>query len=297
MFDPEEKPFKKYPHAFILEPVWQDFDNSTMVGMLVGVTVLTNLFDRLVPEGTSGIIAVLDSPQCGSAMSFELNGRKALFLGYEDVHEAEFDEYRRTEANIEMYTEEKLHGGHLCGHDLHIYPSSKFRVTFDTTNPIMYTSIVAIAFAVTIVLLIVYDFTVTRRQNKTMRAAVSAEGIVTSLFPKAVGKQMVEDAMEKTAPKKIGADDWKHNTELEGQLVDTKSNEQPPAKNNLAQHYESVTIMFGGKIFNGYGTLHIELLTLTHTVFLLVYVKHCFVQILLALQHGATVETPNTFSR
>jgi hypothetical protein len=203
LFDPEEKDQKTSPHGFILMPVYSTFveenNPDIIVGFLIGVTVFSNLFDRLLPEGTDGIIAVL-SGTCGKTMSFELSAGKAYFLGYEDLHEPEFDEYERFEPNIEMY-EDVVDG--LCVHDLHIYPSSSFRQTFETNTPYVYMSVVALAFFLTAILLVVYDMMVNRRQNKTIRAVSRTQAIVTSLFPKEIGKKLVEQACEDSSDSKV----------------------------------------------------------------------------------------------
>lgn len=169
LFDPEEKPQKALPHAFILVPIYDDFvDHTTeepnMVGILIGVTVYTNLFDRLLPQGKDGIIAVLEDT-CGQLMSFELNSGKAEFLGYEDVHETEFDDYERFHENLEMYTEEDIRkvedaGLELCRHDLRIYPSSKFRAEYETNDAAIYAGVVGLAFLGTAMLMLLYDFLV-----------------------------------------------------------------------------------------------------------------------------------------
>jgi hypothetical protein len=150
------------------------------------------LLDRLLPEGVDGIIAVLKD-NCGNVMSFELSSGKAYFLGYEDVHEAEMASYVRTETNIEMY-EEILDG--LCAHDLSLYPTNKLRATYDTWDAAVYTAIVAGAFSLTAFLLTVYDYMVTRRQDKTMQTALHSRAIVTSLFPESIARQLVNEAHE-----------------------------------------------------------------------------------------------------
>jgi hypothetical protein len=189
-------------------PVYEAFvkDNPVVVGFLVGVTVFSNLLDRLLPEGKDGIIGVLND-NCGNTMSFELSGGKAKFLGYEDLHEPEFDEYESYQPNIEMY--EGTIGDGLCVHDLHIYPSSKFRETFSTSIPAIATSVVGLAFLLTAMLLVVYDMTVRRRQNKTIQVATRTQAIVTSLFPKEIGKQLIQEAIEDPTDSKDNA--WKKN--------------------------------------------------------------------------------------
>lgn len=119
------------PHAFIMEPMWSDFDwkNSEPVGFLIALTSFRNLFTRLLPRRTKGIYCVLKDT-CDGAMTFRLDGPEATFLGYEDLHQG-YDEYEHV-LPIELY--DSL-AEELCVHDLHIYPSDAFVQTYQTNSP------------------------------------------------------------------------------------------------------------------------------------------------------------------
>jgi hypothetical protein len=234
-------------------PVYEEFveENPEVVGFLVGVTVFSNLLDRLLPQGRDGIIGVLDDT-CGNTISFELSGGKAEFLGYEDFHEPEFDEYESYEPNIEMYKEAV---DDLYVHDLHIYPSSKFRESFNTTTPYIYASVVALAFLVTAILMVVYDMMVNRRQSRTIKVAVRTQAIVTSLFPKEIGKKLVKEALEASSDhSKENAWKKKHHdgkTGLRsmfaenGELAYDHNNRILSSTKPLADLFPVATIMFG----------------------------------------------------
>jgi class 3 adenylate cyclase len=233
LFDPEEKEFKKDPHGFILEPVYSKIEeNPKLIGIAIGVTPFGNLLDRLLPEGVDGIIAVLKD-NCGSVMSFELSSGKAFFLGYEDLHEAEMASYVRIEANIEMY-EEIIDG--LCAHDLYLYPTNKLRATYDTGEAGIYTAIVAMAFSLMAILLMVYNHTVTTRQEKTMQTALRTRAIVTSLFPEKIARTLVnEPDRNSKGVGKILSDRGDVNT----------SEVMNKASKPLADLFPEATVMFG----------------------------------------------------
>jgi hypothetical protein len=155
LFDPEEKPLKRDPHGFVMEPVYSAFEkNPELVGFLVGVTTFGNLLDRLLPAGAgaNGIVCVFKD-KCGSAITYELNGPVQTYLGAGDLHDPDFDKYERS-TPMELY-ETNVEG--RCAHTLYIYPSSKFRENYKTKNSKVYTSVVAVAFFVTSMLIIMYD--------------------------------------------------------------------------------------------------------------------------------------------
>jgi hypothetical protein len=153
LFDPKEKPLKRNPHGFMMEPVYSAFEeNPELVGFLIGVTTFGNLLDRLLPADVKGIVCVIKDA-CGNHLTYELNGLKSTYLGAGDLHDPQFDEYVRS-TPMELY-ETTVEG--RCAHDLYIYPSGKFRETYATKYPAVYTSVVALAFLVTSILLLVYD--------------------------------------------------------------------------------------------------------------------------------------------
>jgi hypothetical protein len=153
LFEPEKKHLKKDPHSYLMEPVYSAFEEDPeLVGFLVGVTSFSNLLDRLLPKGADGIVCVIKD-KCGDAITYKLNGPKANYIGAGDHHDSKFDKYERS-APMEFY-DSTFEG--RCAHDIYIYPSVTFRETYDTKYPAVYTSVVAMAFFVTAMLIVIYD--------------------------------------------------------------------------------------------------------------------------------------------
>jgi hypothetical protein len=153
LFAPEKKHLKKDPHSYLMEPVYEAFEEDPeLVGFLVGVTSFSNLLDRLLPKGADGIVCVIKD-QCGDAITYKLNGPKANYIGAGDLHDSKFDKYERS-APMEFY-DSTFEG--RCAHDIYIYPSVTFRETYKTKYPAVYTSVVAMAFFVTAMLIVIYD--------------------------------------------------------------------------------------------------------------------------------------------
>jgi hypothetical protein len=94
--------------------------------------------------------------KCGNAITYELNGPMQTYLGAGDLHDPNFDKYERS-TPTELF-ETNFEGD--CSQELYIYPSSKFRDTYKTKNPTVYTSVVAVAFFVTSMLIVMYDWCV-----------------------------------------------------------------------------------------------------------------------------------------
>jgi hypothetical protein len=153
LFDEDEKEKKRNPHAYLMEPVYSAFEEDPeLVGFITGVTAFSDLLDKILPEDAIGIVCVIKD-SCGGAITYELNGRKSTYLGAGDLHDTRFDTYERS-FPMELYTTTfERH----CAHDIYIYPSVTFRELYNTKYPAVYTSVVALAFFVTNVLLFIYD--------------------------------------------------------------------------------------------------------------------------------------------
>jgi hypothetical protein len=153
LFDFDEKFLNREPHGFLVEPVYSVFEeNPKLVGILIGMTAFGNLLDKLLPARAKGIVCVIEDT-CGNVITYELNGRESTYLGDGDLHDPTFDKYKRS---IPMTVYERTFE-RRCAHTLYIYPSDKLREHYETNCPAVYTSVVALAFLVTSILLFVYD--------------------------------------------------------------------------------------------------------------------------------------------
>ena len=121
---------------------------------------------------------------------------------------------------------------------LSLYPSDAFQGT-KNQNAAIYTVGVAAIFATILALLVMYDFMVTRRQNRLMAAAKKTDAIVASLFPKEIRNKMMEDAQTE-----INAAAKRTNNVLNG--VQEAGDKIKPANNGkpIADLFPETTIFF-----------------------------------------------------
>ena len=190
MFDPEEKVQKSDPHMYLMEPVYAAYEESPeRVGVLIGLTSWANMFSGLLAEGENGVICVVRDT-CGMNFSYVLNGKEATFMGVGDLHNTNWDGYEH-EVQLELYEDVP---DSICLHDLIIYPSDEFYAIFQTNQAWISTGIVIAAFCMMSLVFILYDYRVTKRQEKTMDSAIRTNKMVASLFPENVRERLMEDA-------------------------------------------------------------------------------------------------------
>jgi hypothetical protein len=153
LFDADEKFLKQSPHGFVMEPVYSAFDeNPELVGFLIGMSKFGNLLNHILPAGENGVVCVIKD-KCGNAITYELNGPLSTYLGAGDLHDPNYDKYEHS-IPMELY-ETDFEG--RCAHELYVYPSVTLREVYATKYPAVYTSVVALAFFATSILLYVYD--------------------------------------------------------------------------------------------------------------------------------------------
>jgi hypothetical protein len=141
-------------------------------------------------------------------------------VGRGDLHPGGYDHMKET---IDFSDVESIADGtefglplnkNFCPIKLDIYPSQAFEDAFSSNTPVIMTVAVAIVFAFTAFLFVVYDRLVERRQNLVMRKAAQTNAIVASLFPENVRDRLIEQAAAKIDEKNFVS----QNRRLKGYL-------------------------------------------------------------------------------
>ena len=87
------------PHSFAVHAVHkakrpgEPLDEATdVVGLLAGASAWDVALLNLLPDGVVGIHAVIRN-NCGQSYTYEIRGSDAMYLGDEDLHETDYDDY------------------------------------------------------------------------------------------------------------------------------------------------------------------------------------------------------------
>jgi class 3 adenylate cyclase len=225
LFDAQEVDTKLEPHSYIASPVFDSFSSHKIAGLVVGLAPFGNLLDFLFDDTVRGIVVVF-TDNCGTTITYDIAGATSKFLGYSDLHDSSYDLYKKT-ASLE-WNRTSVEG--LCYLDFHIYPSSTLEQSYTTTKPYFYSGIVLLSFFLTTVLIVLYDLTVTKRQEKTMRSALQNGALIESLFPANVRERLLEDSVQMASQKNRVNDNTKS-----GLTIRTRP---------IADFFPSTTIMF-----------------------------------------------------
>lgn len=123
--------------------------------------------------------------------------QQAVFLGEGDLHDPA---YENTRVEIPFYDYQYPQStpqvrGH-CEYSLIVFSSSSYKQVSQSNTPVIFTSIVAVTFFLVVVVFIVYDRFVRRRNTKVVDAAARSNAILSTLFPQNVRDRLFADREE-----------------------------------------------------------------------------------------------------
>ena len=185
------------------------FTDAPVVGVISLAFLWVDFFKNILPVNAVGLQLVL-SNTCGQAFTFELNGPDVTYVGDTDSHDSKYDdlvfacafEPKFCLSGDERYCGTTTHFSesnlaekvcsqssdaaddlHLCKYSIRVYPSDRLRDTFTSSNPALYTTVIALIFVFTSMVFLAYDYLVERRQQIIAKTAARSDAIVQSLYP------------------------------------------------------------------------------------------------------------------
>ncbi|CAB9517992.1 Receptor-type guanylate cyclase gcy [Seminavis robusta] len=176
------------PHSILWLPVHREPGNYSS-DMVAGVDLIF-AWDAsmrfLLPDDVHGIKAVIRN-DCDNVCTYRIDGPDALFEDLQDLHDPQYDEYRR-DVTLVSYPEgafEDDSGYHYnnCAYTMSIYPTKDFESMYKTNQPAVVATVVACTFVLVAICFYIYDWFVHDRQTKMVESAAHTNAIVTSLFP------------------------------------------------------------------------------------------------------------------
>lgn len=183
--------------------------NHTLVGTVTVSIFWRNLLEDILPEGSNGILIVLDNP-CTPSCTFQINGPDVVYLGRGDLHDSTYDGYKLNATLLDLdsfSTSTSYYSGieidtEYCPHSFRLYPSSTMQAAYITPLPIIMTSVAVLIFVFTALVFIGYDRVVEYRQKMVMKTATKSSAIISSLFPSTVLDRLFNDQQDEIDRKK-----------------------------------------------------------------------------------------------
>jgi class 3 adenylate cyclase len=221
-------------YSYLLQPIHESFDEAQpkQVGVVAIRFSWVGLFNEILQPAAHGLFLVLEN-QCEQTFTFQINGPEALYIG-----EGDFHPLYETESLVESNFTQFNPSDSFCPYKLRLYASKEYIDTFESNDPLIFTAVVLMIFALAIFLFVFYDCCVERRHTRMTKTAQRNDRLISSLFPDQVKGQVMDQAdkpKKKTTP---DTKDFSSPGQGDGTLVPTNSSKP------IAELFPNTTVLF-----------------------------------------------------
>jgi len=195
--------YKSDPMTSLSFPVFDTFGPDRKVTGALFTTMYWRLLLRnIFSDNVKGLLCVLSNTQ-GQFASYQIDGSDATFLGLDDFHSAEYEEmyeeidvaqYMRNNASAETRTFTSVDlSTAFINYKIRVYPTDGFKDVYVTNAAQVEAISIGSTFIVAMIIFIIYDCCVERRQRIVLDRAVKSTALVSTLFPENVRERVIND--------------------------------------------------------------------------------------------------------
>jgi len=220
------------------------------VGVMRIIIHWARYFQDSLPDNMHGMLVVLENG-CDEPYTYEISGDEVKALGRGDWHDPQYDAWVRTAtfAGVTSVEDGTPYGipinNKTCPYSIRVYPAYHFVKGYQTKTPMLSTFSVACVFVFAVIIFFLYDYLVEHRQSALLRKAKQTHDIVSSLFPKQIRDQLLQETNQDSNNSKRNSGS---GTLLGGQsrLKNFLSNgkDDDAGKAPIADLYPHTTVMF-----------------------------------------------------
>eukprot|EP00980_Cylindrotheca_fusiformis_P001921 scaffold437_cov111-Cylindrotheca_fusiformis.AAC.19 len=245
------------PGSIIVQPVYDTANTKAEDRKVVAATGIKlhwlDYFKNILTDGEFGVIVVVKSAcpnMCSdvqqargtssSVVSYRIDGQNAKYLGDSDMHNPQYGDMEVTDIFVDLGIDESdlPEGRCIPTLTLHVFPSEDLEQSFQTSNAIIYTAVVAVIFIFTSLVFLLYDHFVRRRQTKVMERITRQDKIVANVFPINIRDRLYQ-SQEKQSKHKT-----KSNVNNNFDDLDFEGDSHIPGSAPLADLFPSTTVLF-----------------------------------------------------
>jgi hypothetical protein len=190
-------------------------------------------------------VYIVISNSCNQTMTFEIEGQRVSYLGDGDLHDPKYsflvEENFFAGFGSSDFSRENSGSGN-CVYYMSVYPTRQFEESQRSNKP-LFMAVAILCVSLFIVLaFIAFDCLVSHRQNRLMKTATKQHALVSSLFPKSIQKQLMEEVEDgmKTGKKFSSYGKAGLRSYLDGESRDNEATNSKP----IADLFPETTVMF-----------------------------------------------------
>ncbi|KAL7571614.1 hypothetical protein ACA910_011154 [Epithemia clementina (nom. ined.)] len=182
-------------HGNFYAPVFTSQDTATaeIRGLVAGIFSMDAYLVDTLPNGVRGIRVVIEN-SCNNSYTYELDGNWPTLLGAGDLSDPRYSHLR-----LEILFDEILYRNvnsldwpkGYCSYKFVVTPTYLYMQDNESNIPFAYSITVAFVFGFMVIVFVVYDVHVQRRNKKMIEQAVCSGALVASIFPAPVRDRLM----------------------------------------------------------------------------------------------------------
>jgi hypothetical protein len=177
------------PVSYVAIPIFEESNEDKLpevVGVVEAAIYWRWFLKGVLPPETLTITVVIGNA-CTGNFTYQVNGADSQAIGIGDRHDHKYDAYRVDGfLNVQIIEDGTSRGipfyKDTCPYYFFVYPTDDAYNFFVTSQPIILSCALAVVFAFTIGMFLLYDRLVERRQRLLLAKATQSTAIVSSLF-------------------------------------------------------------------------------------------------------------------
>lgn len=248
-------PYEGDPFSQVSFPIFDSFKQDRKpVAVLVAWIHWMDYFRDILPPNSKGVSVVLKN-SCGKEYTYEVDGGDVRSVGAGDLHDTQFEDKKESTSfsSVDNVADGTKYGLPLdkdhCIVSIDVYPTQTFYDLYITATPVIVTVVVAIIFAFTALMFMLYDRLVARQQMLIVTQAARTNAIVASMFPKAVRDRLLHQTSKQAEKANKGGEFIAPNRRLQGFLSGSEDDDTEDAP--IADLFPYCT----GKIYSLFNTM------------------------------------------
>ena len=189
MWEGKEVKYEGDPISHIAIPIFDASDGQlpTVVGVVESAMYWRWFIKGILPPDTVGRITVVIGNACTGSFTYEVDGPESHAIGVGDRHDHKYSSHRVDGfLNVQNIADGTSRGipfyANSCPYQYHVYPTDDAYNYFVTNQCLVVSAALALVFAFTIGMFLIYDRLVERRQRVLLVKATQSTAIVSSLF-------------------------------------------------------------------------------------------------------------------
>jgi hypothetical protein len=189
------------PDSMLMYPIFNGFpqdETYELVGHIVALIPWTTFLTDVLQEGQEATVVI---ESCDKNTTYLLSGSNASWVGSNDLHDDQFSELVQKRELITFQEYENADEfEEVCRHQLYIFPTADSHERTKTRKPLVYSLVIVAIFALMVFVILVYDFLVTTRQEKTEKKVERSNAIIQVHFPGPTAQQLFDPELDDVMP-------------------------------------------------------------------------------------------------